>query len=587
MSDESIDNEQIENHIIQLGKKRPEIQTKSNNTSKKQSKLKVNEEIMESDSKEYVEEEEEEEEDSSDEGDENNDSIDDDENSQYRKNKKLKLDDNPGPRWERKWLENPKDEHNSMSSSSAIVVDINKGEKNNEVNNSDKMLETKLMNEAPNNFNNLKKANFIITSPESNSNQSQTQEVKAHFNVELPNLGAKPNNDSNNHNKISNNNPINNYNTPKFSIPDNRMYMEAKKNKIMNNNININNINYPNNIPPQNIAKPGQSKIIQVKIPPLLNGPNLCKFMEDKYRKYGINSAKCDHNQIANIIAENLYKYIRCYLTRLITISRIRNVNFHLYSNNPRGQTHYKFKTFNWQLSEDKKNFSFVKAKDLDILFTSNLKKEMDLIEEYVELNNKKIKFEKLSSCKEKDEENDKVKGIESSIKITEGPNPTIKLLPGRRTKKKNNSLFKEVKKKIVQTQKKEDLNKQKSNTKNTLDAFLNDSTTDIKKHKKNPKNVNSFDNESLNSTKLGDNMSGMHSGLNNNNSNQLSNEININVFSSFDPKKNRIISSGQKRRINLKDLIFLLENSTEYIPKKYTYLNKASLEHMKKYLEY
>jgi len=86
---------------------------------------------------------------------------------------------------------------------------------------------------------------------------------------------------------------------------------------------------------------------------------------------------------------------------------------------------------------------------------------------------------------------------------------------------------------------------------------------------------VNSFDNESLNSTKLGDNMSGMHSGLNNNNSNQLSNEININVFSSFDPKKNRIISSGQKRRINLKDLIFLLENSTEYIPKKYTYLNK------------
>ena len=81
--------------------------------------------------------------------------------------------------------------------------------------------------------------------------------------------------------------------------------------------------------------------------------------------------------------------------------------------------------------------------------------------------------------------------------------------------------------------------------------------------------------------------MSGMHSGLNNNNSNQLSNEININVFSSFDPKKNRIISSGQKRRINLKDLIFLLENSTEYIPKKYTYLNKASLEHMKKYLEY
>ena len=29
-------------------------------------------------------------------------------------------------------------------------------------------------------------------------------------------------------------------------------------------------------------------------------------------------------------------------------------------------------------------------------------------------------------------------RSIESSIKITDGPNPTIKLLPGRRTKKKN-----------------------------------------------------------------------------------------------------------------------------------------------------
>jgi hypothetical protein len=69
----------------------------------------------------------------------------------------------------------------------------------------------------------------------------------------------------------------------------------------------------------------------------------------------------------------------------------------------------------------------------------------MDLIEEYVELSNKKLKFEKLSSCKEKDEENDKTKGIESSIKITEGPNPTIKLLQGRRTKKKNNLFIKAI----------------------------------------------------------------------------------------------------------------------------------------------
>ena len=84
------------------------------------------------------------------------------------------------------------------------------------------------------------------------------------------------------------------------------------------------------------------------------------------------------------------------------------------------GQIHYKFRTYNSQLSADKKSINYIKSGNFDILFTSNYKKDMELIDEYVELNNKKLKFEKLSSCKEKDEENDKVKGIETSIKITE-----------------------------------------------------------------------------------------------------------------------------------------------------------------------
>ena len=55
--------------------------------------------------------------------------------------------------------------------------------------------------------------------------------------------------------------------------------------------------------------------------------------MEEKFRKYRIDKNLVDQNQILNFLTKNLLKYIRTYLTRLITISRIRNVNFHLYSN--------------------------------------------------------------------------------------------------------------------------------------------------------------------------------------------------------------------------------------------------------------
>ena len=199
------------------------------------------------------------------------------------------------------------------------------------------------------------------------------------------------------------------------------------------------------------------------------------------------------------------------------------------------------------------------------------------------------MKFEKLSSCKEKDEDNDKIKGIES-IKITEGPNPTIKLLPGRRTKKKNNSFIKEVRKKLVQTQKKEDLIKQNSNTKSTLEAFLNDTDTSFK-NKNKGKNINSLlDDDKMNSkldlsSRMSDNMSNMYSYTNNNNFNQMKNEIDMNVYNSFDLNKNENFGRGQKRRINLKDFIFMLENSNEFIPQKSFMLNRASFEHLKKYI--
>ena len=567
MSEELSDLESIEEHRIELGIKRKGVKKKKEENEKpknKKKKLNNNLELMESDSKEYVEEEEESEE------LEDSSSNEEEISSRNKKRKLEEKEENQGPMWSRNWKENDDDNNdnnndiNSMSSSSAIVVNINKGDKNNEA----KANDSKLINES-NELINLsfpKKASFIITSTDSNNNNSAQ-------NKNLFNL-----------NKNNQNNNIfqSNINNPEHQNPEKKQYMNLKNNLLNSNTKPPLNMLEPNRIMPQ-------TRTIQLKIPLIFNGQRLCKLMEEKYKKCGFNLKEINHEKIMNFLSENLSKYLRVYLLRLISISRIRNVNFHLYSNNPTGQIHYKFHTYNSNISEDKKNISFIKGKDFDILFTSNLKQNMDLIEEYVELSNKKLKFEKLSSCKEKDEENDKTKGIESSIKITEGPNPTIKLLPGRRTKKKNNLFIKEVRKKLVQTQKKEDLIKQNSNTKDTLDAFLNDSENLIK-NKNKGKSINSLLDVSKTqskfdmSSRMSDNMSNMFSCTNTNYINNVAkNEIDMNVFKYFDSTKNDLIPLGQKRRINLRDFIFMLENSNEYIPRKVFILNKASLEHIKK----
>ena len=84
-------------------------------------------------------------------------------------------------------------------------------------------------------------------------------------------------------------------------------------------------------------------------------------------------------------------------------------------------------------------------------------------------------------------------------------------------------------------------------------------------------------------SSRMSDNMSNIFSSYTNNNLNNPKNEIDMAIFNNFDATKNDINARGQKRRINLKDFIFLLENSNEFIPKKIFILNKASLEHLNK----
>ena len=56
-------------------------------------------------------------------------------------------------------------------------------------------------------------------------------------------------------------------------------------------------------------------------------------------------------------------------------------------------------------------------------------------------------------------------------------------------------------------------------------------------------------------------------------------NEILMNVFTYFEPNKDGKIYGKEKRRINLKDFIFMLENSNEFIPNKMLLLNRAAVD--------
>ena len=534
-------------------------------------------ELEESDSKEYIEEEEEEEDDGLSVEIKNSDNDEESSESQESQNKKRKLEEiNPGPRWERTYKDNNNETNNnnndarSASSSSAVIVNIDKPNKNNIQNN---------------------EYNSVINNNKEDSNliNKNKYDIQVNYVKSLPeNVNANNNNNLKMFiTNINNQNRSGSYNNFYQNALNNSTNQNAVSKQHTDNNLNIkfaNNNNYINSKPQGN--QNDQSNYFQqrpflAKYQKLLITQRIDQLIDTRYREFKFDKS---NERLYQVLYENLYNYLRIYLLRLIKISRIRNVSFQLYSNNQNGQILYKFRTYNSLISEDRKSYNYTKSGNFDILFTSNYKKDMDLIDEYVELNNKKLKFEKLSSCKEKDEENDKVKGLETSIKITEGPFPTIKLLPGRRTKKKDNSFIKEVRKKIVQTQKKEDLIKQNSNTKNTLEAFMNETNFG----NKNKGKINSLlDDNKLNnkmdmSSRMSDNLSNMYS-YTNNTYNQIKNEIDMNVYKFFDPTKNENIPRPQKRRINIKDFIFMIENSNEYIPSRMSLLNKTSLEFVKK----
>ncbi len=274
-------------------------------------------------------------------------------------------------------------------------------------------------------------------------------------------------------------------------------------------------------------------------------------------------------NETFTLINHILIKYMKLSIEKLININRIRNVNFNLFSksNTPT----YKIHTFNWDKNPENQNLNFTPSKDFSIILTNNIKNKFRLIEEYQELNNKKIKLEGFSIYKQKLEESAKEKGGEPTIKIIPGPIP-IKLGPGRRTRKRVSAIIKTMRNNFVKSQKKEDLNKQKSFTMNTLDTFLDNKKSLSNSHinKIDDKNdISHFDNIS----KISENNS-----YNYQNDNIGNNEISVNVFKSNDIKKNAKLIGTSRKKINLKDFIFFLENELN-VPLKMLLLQKAMVK--------
>ena len=288
-------------------------------------------------------------------------------------------------------------------------------------------------------------------------------------------------------------------------------------------------------------------------------------------RKFNNRNMKFElTNDTYNLINHYLIIYLKKSIEKLININRIRNVNFNLFSKN--SIPSYKIQTYNWDKNQENQNITFSQAKNFNIIFTNNIKKKFEMIEEYQELNNKKIKLEGFSIYKQKLEESAKEKGGEPTIKIIPGPIP-IKLGPGRRTRKRVSAIIKTMRNNFVKSQKKEDLNKQKSFTMNTLDTILYNnrsfSNSNLNKSESFQRDNTHFDTFSKVSESIHSNFQ---------NENFGNNEISINVFKSNDIKKNAKLIGTSRKKINLKDFIFFLENELN-VPLKMLLLQKAMVK--------
>ena len=187
------------------------------------------------------------------------------------------------------------------------------------------------------------------------------------------------------------------------------------------------------------------------------------------------------------------------------------------------------------------------------------------MLEEYEELSMKKMRQDKMVLYKNKLEEittqKEKEKSGEKPEKITQS------LIVRPRGRKRESSMLKSVRNTLAKSQKKIEMDRQKKDTQNTLETFL-----DNKPKFRETSSQLRFDTEMASNiaeshnfetyTKLSEVSKSEAPGTVNITAESGSNEINLCVFKSPVPSQNTKIpySVNIRRRITLKDLIFYLE---------------------------
>ncbi len=335
----------------------------------------------------------------------------------------------------------------------------------------------------------------------------------------------------------------------------------------------------------------------------ILNRINFEKILHDKLHKEGLDVKNT--NEITNTMNIGLESYIKNVIEKLIEISRARNVNLNLYSKQSEKNPVFKIHTHNIA-TETPPN------KDFSILFTKNVKNIMGMLEEYEELNLKKMRQEKVSMYKSKLEEISQQKERdreELTMNMNVNMNLNMNMKSGANDKstnantadskkvkprvRKRDTMLKSVKNTLAKSQKRDEMAKHKKETQNTLETFLDSRPRySTLGGSMGPSNLhtNMHSNMSQSQAEMVSNVDQSHNMESYTKFSEISksevpveangNDINLTIFKYYQPNQNQkfTLPSNVKRRITLKDLISYLEGQRK-TPLQNLILHKAVMK--------
>jgi hypothetical protein len=329
----------------------------------------------------------------------------------------------------------------------------------------------------------------------------------------------------------------------------------------------------------------------------IINRQNFEKMLLEKLNKEQLQMKNTSYPEIFSFLNNGLETYLKNVLEKLIIVARARNVNLNLYSKLSEKNPMFKIHTYNWDKqvnSAGQASIEFTPYKDFSIVFTKNMKNILGNLESYEELNQCKSKYEKISAYKNKIDEiqaaKDKEKdskggnnltGTKTETTTTVEKKPSV---PGTRGRKKNkDQALKNLKQSVQETQRKNEMAKQKKDAQGTLEAFLDNKAAPLRMSREN-QSLSRFDNEMASNKNESQQNFETYTKLSEvskseNPINIDTNDLNLNIFKQYIPSQNAKLKTGMlPRRIILKDLIFYLENERK-TPIQNLILHKAILK--------